>query len=241
MAGSPALFALNICYWSLLFELLVNAAYAWLHPLLRTSVLAAVVAGCAVVLAVLGIAEGTIGFGFTYSLFSAGAGLVRGVFGIGLGVLLYRERGRWLPLAQQVPAAAGVALVVAVLAMPHVAGYGHVAELAAVFIVLPAAVAIGAAGEPSGWRLRVMSALGAASYPLYLLHVPVARLVRNGVALVPGWERPLAFAAALLVVLACVYLDRHFDVPVRARLRQWLAGGAVRTSSTPSPRARRAP
>ncbi|QGZ39716.1 peptidoglycan/LPS O-acetylase OafA/YrhL [Pseudoduganella flava] len=227
LPDSPSLFPLNVCYWSLLLELIVNAGYAAFHPMLRTRVLAAIVGTCALVLVALGTAEGTIGFGFSYSLFSVGVGFVRAVFGIALGVLLYRERARWLALARQVPAPVGIGLVVAVLAMPHVPGYGHVEELVAVFVVLPMAVAIAATAEPSGWRLRLMCALGAASYPLYLLHVPIARVVRNGVALVPGWERPLAFLAALLLVLACVYIERHVDIPLRSQLRKWLAGATA--------------
>lgn len=221
---SAALFALNVCYWSLLFELAVNAGYAYFHAWLRTRRMAVVVAGCGLVLVALGASMGTIGYGYTYSLFSVCMGVTRAVFGIGLGVLMYRQRARWLPFARRLPAPVGVALVVAAFTFPRVPGYANVVELAALFIVLPVAVAIAAASEPSGWRARAMVALGAASYPLYLLHVPAGRYVRNGVALVPGWERPLAFVALLLLVLACIGIERHFDEPIRRQLRKWVTG-----------------
>jgi peptidoglycan/LPS O-acetylase OafA/YrhL len=61
------------------------------------------------------------------------------------------------------------------------------------------------------------------SYPVYVLHVPVARLL-NGV-LAKGFHVPVAHWApyagiAFLAVFlpACLLADRWYDGPVRARL-----------------------
>ncbi|MBV1704510.1 MAG: hypothetical protein KGQ28_06860, partial [Hyphomicrobiales bacterium] len=69
-----------------------------------------------------------------------------------------------------------------------------------------------------------MAALGAISYPLYLLHVPVSQLALRFAGRAIGSHAPwsgLLFTAALSgAILAAV---RWYDEPARAWLRRFLA------------------
>lgn len=219
VSGKDFLFPLNGVVWSLFFELVVNAAYAYGRRLLSDRVLGAIIAVTGAALVAMSVKTGTIDHGFRASAASVAGGLMRSTFGIGLGLLMYRRRHVLMPLAGRFSPWVGVALVAAVLAFPVIPGWTGIAELAAVFVVFPVAIAIAAAREPAeGWQMRSMLTLGIASYPIYLIHVPLGKLLTVAVEPMPELARPVAIGAAVTLVLLSVQLERYVDIPAR----QWL-------------------
>jgi peptidoglycan/LPS O-acetylase OafA/YrhL len=75
----------------------------------------------------------------------------------------------------------------------------------------------------SGSGARWAAVLGTLSYPVYVLHVPVARTL-NGVLgkglhlPVEHWAPDGGLAFLALFLPACLLADRWYDGPVRARL-----------------------
>lgn len=225
VTGSAMLFPLNTAFWSLCQEMLVNLLYAATARLLSNRVLMAIVTVCALLLTATTYATGSIGHGYLSGLPSFLGGSLRAVFGIALGLLLYRQRARLHGLATMLPPWCSLLLVAAMLAAPVSPRYIWVIELGAVFLVFPLAILMGAAGAPApGWHSRAMLALGGASYSLYLLHNPFLKLARRIAEVAGDWTRPAVGLLALAVVLLCVLIDRRFDQPagrwLRARLRR---------------------
>lgn len=228
VSGSPAMYSVNICFWSLALEMLVNLLYAYTRQFISNRALAVVVGGTGILLVIYGLTTHSLGHGYLRGWPSFVGGLLRAVFGIGLGILLYRQRIRLQRWTWDLPAWFSFPLIAALMVTPSPPGYGWVVHLFAVFLVLPFAIIVAASEEPSRpWQARAMEMLGVASYPLYLMHVPFGHIVRKSAAFVHGWERPLALAMAALLFYLCLQLDKHFDAPVRTWLRARLRGSRV--------------
>lgn len=217
------MFPLNVAFWSLSFELAINLLYAVARPWLTNRMLAAAVAMLAAVLAVLVVLTGQLDLGWRGRPLDLAGGLARSAFGFLFGIWLYRHREwfwHWLP--HRLGPWHVAVVVSAVFWCPVTGTMDTAVDLVAATLVLPACML--AAGRPTPTRgVRIMTLLGAASYPLYLLHWPLAELASRRF---PGWiaanpnDSGLAFAAAVL--LMSVLLDRFVDVPVRAWLTRML-------------------
>ena len=195
---ATALYPLNVPSWSLLFELVVNAAFAALHPRLAISVLFLV--ALASFGALWWLSPPELSGGSTPA--TAHIGLLRATFSFSVGVLLHRLA---LP-KHTLPGA--LPLLLAALA-PMLLSIGP--DLLIVAILFPLIIAALATCRPS--RLdRCFAWLGGMSYALYALHAPIlevgAALQRRDLPL-PSW---LWFAVA---VAAAHVAYRYYDVPVR--------------------------
>lgn len=223
--GSIALFPVNGVFWSLFMELLVNIAYAWVRPLLNSRVVALVVAVSAGIMVLIGWQTHTLDHGYLRTVTSLVCGAARATFGMGVGLLLYRYRTRLQPLAAMVGPSGAIVLLVLVLTAPPLLRYGAVLDLLAIFVLLPIVVAAAASSEPRpGWQARTMHALGVASYPLYLLHMPFVAVPSVLNKLVPGFGPLIAAGAVALLCWISILLDKYYDLP----LRQWLRARLTR-------------
>lgn len=223
VSGRDFLFPLNGVVWSLFFELVVNAAYAYGRRLLSDRVLVGIIAVTGSALVAMSVATGTIDHGFRATFASVAGGLIRSTFGIAVGLLMYRRRDVLTPLAARFSPWLGVALVAVVLSFPMIPHWTGIVELVAVFLVLPFAIAIASGQEPSdSWQTRTMLTLGIASYPIYLIHVPLGKLLAVAVAPMPELARPVAVGATVALVLLSVQLERYVDIPARQWLRDRL-------------------
>lgn len=219
VSGASALFAMNVCYWSLSLEVLVNLFYGYTCRTIGKAVAAAIMFTSGAALVALAVSTKTLDHGYQFNVVSLAGGCARAFFGIGMGMLLYRHRARLAPVGRLLPAWCSFPLVAMVLMAPPMA-YGWLFDLASVAILLPLAVVVAAGSEPTRpWQLRILNALGNSSYPLYLLHIPFATVAYKAASLVPSWERPAALLTAGLLFVLCLQLDKRFDVPVRAWLR----------------------
>ncbi|WP_343806605.1 acyltransferase [Alteraurantiacibacter aestuarii] len=179
---------LNPPAWSIFFELVANAIHAALLRRLSQPMLAAIVAACAIVLA-LGTGEARLDVGYGEMFWF---GIPRVMMSYTLGVLLYRINGDrlWLPARLVWPALAAYAL--ALVLIP--AGLPTAVEVAFVLLVHPL-VLLAALSLDRG---RLALWLGAYSFPLYAIHYPV----QFGIArLELGWMPTLAASLIIAAVL----------------------------------------
>ena len=226
------LYPLNDPAWTLMFELLANAAFAVGHRWLSTRVLTGWVATAALVLLVVVLDEGSMERGWAWE--GVAVGLARVMFAFPAGVLLCRwYRAGRLP-DWHVPPLLIVAAMAAVLALPAHATGDALRDVGIAALLWPLLVVAGV-GAPLRRAAVVGGWLGRISYPLYAVHGPVMALIMGVAA---GAAVPVPVLLALLggLVLLCGGLDRNFDAPVR----RWLAA-AVEARSAGARGSRAAP
>ncbi|WP_292930843.1 acyltransferase [Novosphingobium sp. PASSN1] len=225
------LFPANGPLWSLFFEIAVNLAWAALLAGRSTRLLAALVAGSAAVLVLLGLRFGTLHLG--WEVMSLAGGAARVGFGFGVGLLIHRSRG-FLPRMGQGGGMVAVAALLYFLFLPLPAlGW----QLAVVLVCMPGvlllAVASGnAAVVPAGAFLARLS------YPLYATHLPLIALCAGALKFASLGGAGGHWASLLLVLplIAAAWAALvWWDEPLRAWLTQHAA--ARRNAPPPPPRA----
>jgi peptidoglycan/LPS O-acetylase OafA/YrhL len=209
--------------WSLAAELVANLPFALFHRRLTGAVLAGVV-----ILAFLGLVFTTLVFGSLDAGNWGGSWFAmfpRVFFSFFLGVLLYRHRDQFAKYAPRWAIWPSIAALLALMALPGL-GHDNTRDLLVVCVGLPALLLFAASAAPGPRTAAIAAALGAMSYPLYLLHVPLFDVVNililrplTGGTLdnAPSWVAAAFLAGAIAISLA---VDRCFDVPVR----RWLTG-----------------
>lgn len=222
------LFPLNGPTWSLFFELAVNIAYVLIARRLTTPILIGIVAVAALAVAAMpfaaGLDAGAQGATFWWAI-------PRTTFGFFAGVLLYRTRGRWAHLVPGAPVWLLSLALVGVFVIPADQPWTPAFELACVFLVFPALLALGV-NAPSTPRTAAFCRLsGGLSYPIYALHYPL--LVLAGGIIARRIQAPwLGLVAYPIVFALCWAAWRLYDEPVRA----WLSGlGRARLNVRSSP------
>lgn len=221
--GESATFPLNSVYWSLFFELLVNALYVAFRPALVGYRLTCLVGLLGVLLIYLERSTGGLDIGMYGTPFHFLSGLVRASFGIFFGVLLYRRRyAIWPSLSVRAGpylASLGVCIV---LCIPDIGRFTWAVDALAVLVLFPLCMMAASAFPPSSGQ-GLMEYLGRASYPLYLLHPLLAKFgVTMLSAAVLTKLAPLSGVLfTLLAVALSESLDRYVDAPMRARISEF--------------------
>jgi peptidoglycan/LPS O-acetylase OafA/YrhL len=225
-----ALYPYNGVAWSLLLEVLVNVVYAFTWRLWSIRVLLAVIGMSAALLVAATVLHGDADFGWTWR--NLPGGVARVFFGFPMGVLIFRLF-RADEAAPRIHVLAVVAATLVVLAW-RPERYGMAFDLVGLLIATPLIVACAVRTEPPRWAIRPAAALGAASYAVYALHLPLLdalkaaapRAMLEGFAPAPG----LAFAAAVFAL--AIAADAWFDAPAR----RWLTRLAARDHGAARPR-----
>jgi peptidoglycan/LPS O-acetylase OafA/YrhL len=226
---SPVLFPGNGPCWSLFYELIVNFLYALFRPVLNTPVLTAILVATAVVMAGGTLSRGTLNFGFNWSLVSIVGGGARAAFGIFAGVLLFRKGPIILAffdrrLGFAVSPWLAFFLIGGILALPSAGKLDPFIDLAAVFVLFPLLVLFSTRGT-AGKLQPVLLALGAASYPMYVLHVPLSEALSYVAG--PMVERFVPLSGFLFVAVlfgSSLLIERIYDLPAR----RWLSKTLLR-------------
>ena len=229
---NPDLFPLNFPCWSLFFELIANLAYAALAPRLSNRALGAIIMLGFVGLVASALVTGSLDNGTVRPTFLGG--LARVTFGFFAGVALYR---RWCvrPSRFALPPLLLFVLLLLPLCVKPGPPIGGLYELVVVTLYLPGIVWLGASATARRSWLSLCVALGALSYPLYVIHAPVWTEVRawdnkqfnevlHGYA---PWGGYLLIAGLCLV---CWWLDKAVDYPLRRRLSQALIHRSTRAA-----------
>lgn len=204
---SPSmLFPANPPMWSLLFELLINLAFAVLALRIGPKGLLLILTAGGAVLCYAAFESGKgLNVGALWS--TAGFGVARTVFSFTLGVALFRLRTRLNIRRRQTWLAWLLfpALVAALILAPAERAWW---DLACVFLILPALLWLGTMWEVP--QSRLAETLGDLSYPLYCIHAPLVWAGKKW-----GVDMGLMFIAMAAAAWA---LDRWVDRPVRAKL-----------------------
>ena len=204
---SPTLlFPANPPMWSLLFELLINLAFAVLALRIGPRGLLWILATSGAVLCYAAFESGQA---LNVGAFWSGAvfGAARTVFSFTLGVGLYRLRDR-LQLRRRATWQAWLLFPVLLGALMFTPTNRAWWDLACVFMILPALLWLGTLWEvPSG---KLAEGLGDLSYPLYCIHAPLVWAGKK-------WGIDMAMLCMAMVAAAWA-LDRWVDRPLRIRL-----------------------
>jgi exopolysaccharide production protein ExoZ len=202
--------------WTLNYELYFYLAFAVIlaWPLKRS------------VLALIAVMAATVALGRVIALplplsFWTSPIVLEFAFGMALGLL--KVEGLVLSRAWRVALAVGglgLFVVWAHAAMPRVIAYG----LPSALLVAAAALAVEERAQSKTWFVRVGSALGDASYALYLVHPFVIRagreaLIRSGLGIIiGGWGYIVLVLAG--AVVASLMIFRWYEGPITEWIRQ---------------------
>lgn len=223
LSNSPTLYPINYPAWSLFFELVINVLYAFSARHLTTRRLIALVALGAVGVIWTAVAQGDLDVGADWKTMVGG--IARVAFSFPAGLLLYRL---WLNgPSVKLPLWLGVAALVAVFAIPASGGGRLAWDLTAALVIFPALV-YGMAATGTGRLTGACSALGAASFAVYVLHIPiwsiVSRFWPRFFDVKPDELSPLfGFGFVAIVFGIGLLAHRFYDQPVR----RWLTNRAA--------------
>lgn len=227
--GGISLFSLNGPFWSLFYELIINAVYAFTAGILTNIRLAIVIAAALILVISLALKIDTgLDSGWGWAWIHLFMGVARSMFGIGAGIFLYRMRER---LAQKLNIQTGFnaslcvvipILMVAVMAAPSIEGFDVPFDILACAGLFPLGILFATrANWTNRWFLLICSALGSISYPIYVLHIPVSALIKS---LTPTWievHAAIAGFAILVFLLVLSYaVEKVYEIPVRRWLSQ---------------------
>ncbi len=215
------LFPLNFPAWSLFYELIAYVLFALLARRLTDRLLASVIMLGLAALIYTGLTQGTLDQGTWRP--SVVGGLARVTFCFFMGVALHRlSQRRPIRIALH-PGLLFFLLVLPLLWRPdEKAVYAWLYEFAVISVWMPLMVWLGTGSVARGaWR-PVCAALGAISYPLYIIHAPIYLFVGR----YDNWQGSVYFeknapwpALALIVVLCLVawLIETFIDTPIRRR------------------------
>jgi peptidoglycan/LPS O-acetylase OafA/YrhL len=194
------LFPLDGPVWSLMLEMIVNLAYALLLPWLSRRALAFIVLASGVVLVAAQIRLGGVDLGWGWP--NLWGGVPRATFSFFLGVLVFRLD---IPRPAIPPILVLAAVPLLFCAPP----------ILAVLIGYPLVLIV--ATTPDARCAGIMTAMGALSYPLYVIHLPLLYWIRWLLPLdLPEWASVAAsLTLALLGAFAALKL---WDEPIRRRM-----------------------
>lgn len=225
LGESSLLFPLNTAIWSLTYELAINIAFVltlrWWTPRIVWSL----VLGSAMLLAALGLRVTSVDLGWAWTFKSILGGGIRVLFGFAAGVLLFKLYSQRSTDRKPVRALLAIGLAAGPLLIPSIVGLNGLVDVVAVLLIFPLAIWLGAHAQVKTNTARWFALLGAISYPIYVMHIPMARLFET---LVRHSEIGVTLAAAnltaplfaLLLLVTAWALDRYYDQPIRNSLQR---------------------
>ena len=223
--GGGHLFPFNGPSWSLFFELVANFIYGLIARVLGWKLLSTILIVGAVAVAFTVTRHPDVGGpGWLWGHFDAA--LARVVFDFFMGVALFRMRDRFrFPV---LPAIIPALAFLAVIAAPIPAEWRAPYDALAAILLMPVLVAFASEAKVNAAVGKVCIGLGALSYAVYALHVPLLNLI-NAAAQMAHIELPALVVVGLIVLVAGVtaaLLNRIYDGPARRWLNRIIPGRA---------------
>lgn len=212
------IYPLNYSGWSLAFELLINALYFLTLPILKqTRYIVIAISLSAAALRVLSIRHTGLDAGVQFREFPVG--MARVSFSFFTGVLLCRLNRHIHIYLPPYMVHVCLAALMLILGLPQPEHLNALLDIAVVVIVIPLLLLAASACEPARpWR-AAMTSLGAVSYCVYVMQLPLlpfAAMLLDGLRIAPSLLMGSVYVLGLYI--AATYLDRYFDRPVRAWL-----------------------
>jgi hypothetical protein len=221
LQGNLSLFPLNGVYWSLFFEFIVNIFYATLKPLLTDFTLGSIIVISGILITILTYRHGSLDAGFLWTVAGLGIGLLRATFGIFTGLLLHRHSSFFSRFTKCNSSWIIFLIVGMSFALPKAEYANWLIDIVCVFVMFPLCVIMGSR-VCTDRSASVLLALGSSSYPVYVLHVPLARIVYLSCHSL--WHNNSVYRSfsGILFVIALVAssaaIEQRYDIPVRRRL-----------------------
>lgn len=207
--SAEAMFPLNGVLWSLFYEFVINAVHGLVARRLSLFTLGFFVLAMGVG-RVLGALDTGHWGGGGMAKDSVIGGFARIGWAYGLGVLCHRlTADRW-----RIPAIVPIALGSLVLLLPDL-GNTRVRIPLSVFVLLPLSVALAVGSEVPRIGRGAARWLGAISYPLYAIHLPLLLIMADRFEITSGARRA---AVAVILVAAATIVEYAYDSPIRKRL-----------------------
>jgi len=235
VVGIVSLFPLIGPAWSLFFELIANFLYAGLRARLTEKAMPTLLVLLGLLVCFCSYMNGGLDNGFMWGPRSIGTGLARVCFGFLFGLYLYKNRSRFaLSRATGVLSTVVVPVVAlaVILCLPNLHRFNWVADVLFVAIAFPALVILASSATTIPLE-SLLLALGSSSYPIYVFHQPLGKLLA---ALYPEVIKSHApwsgIVFVLILVPATILLERRFDVPIRRYLTK-LATSAPKRVAVP--------
>jgi peptidoglycan/LPS O-acetylase OafA/YrhL len=226
LGSAELLFPLNPPSWSLFFELAVNLVFFFWVVRFRDKTLVPLLVIAFLALEYLQHGEGGLSGGWSAANFPVG--LARVVYHFFIGVLIYRHRHRFAPVLRFAGPLAVVAFLVLFQFVESRAGIFRAVRQLDVFLLAPFVVLANSLVRLQGWQARVAAWLGALSYPLYVVHVPL----HDAVAFSGISKLQQLWITFPVVIVASFFLSK-VDARVRAELGRRLRGRVALRGSVP--------
>lgn len=220
--GSPGyIFPANVPAWSLFHEILVNSVYAVSSRRLSTRILVILLSASAIGLIVSCLCHGSLAIGPSWG--DSVIGLIRVVYGFGIGLICYRLHDQTTTERPSRPTMgfAGLGLSIGVLCVPNIPSpFSQFFECTVVLAVFPCAVwLMTLAGQAPRFASRSMLTLGVTSYGIYILQYPVLRVLNSTFHLHRVTEPTsivlIGVAIAIPLTVTAWFLHRYYERPIQ--------------------------
>ena len=219
--GVGFLFPLNAPYWSLAFELIANFIYGAFQKFLTDITTAIVVITLGLTIGFISYANGSLNTGFTWGELSVFAAFARSLFGVFVGLYLYKNRLAIEKLISPFQNIAWIAMLgmALILISPSVPSYDWILDLLIVTLVFPFFVICASTGKSTKFN-KIFLILGSASYPIYLLHIPISGFIYFCFKNYIQYSAPFSgIILTLFLIFLSLLIEKYYDIP----LRKWLS------------------
>lgn len=219
LAGGIYFFPLNGPCWSIFYELIINFIYAFFRLTLNNKTILSIIFVLACLMVGLAFLHGKLDAGNTWRYTSIAAGLTRSGFGVFLGIYLNRQ-GKNSYSSLTLPSWTVIILMSLAFMMPDLKSINGLFDLCAVFFIFPFCVVVAARCKSGEITNSIFKLLGQASYPVYLLHVPISSLFYTlGFGLIIEKYAPLSgISLIIFLIYFSVQLEKTYDLPIRKYL-----------------------
>ena len=213
------LFPLNIPYWSIFYELIINVVYVFTRKKLTNIVLLTLVLLLSSLLALMVYFRGDISAGLTCRLTSIASALVRSSFGIFLGIYLFRVNEQLL-INFNTSSWVIVLLTALTLMTPNLGAVNGLFDLFTVTVIFPLLILVGVSSKHGTDSELIFKKLGVVSYPIYLLHIPVSSIIYlYAGSMVKAYAPFSGVGLVIAMIILSLCAEKYLDAPVRRFLK----------------------